>query len=63
MISRLGVNVSPIVIHLFVIFQIPNQMWIIMEEDLILIPLFDFKNHGLLDAPKAKPFANWHSFH
>jgi len=30
-----------------------------MEENLILVPLFDLKNLiGLLDAPNAKPFAN-----
>jgi hypothetical protein len=29
-----------------------------MEENFILIPLFDFRNVGLLDAPRAKPFVN-----
>ncbi len=48
-------NVNPIIIRLFVILQ----MWIIMEENLILVPLFDLKNLvGLLDAPNAKPFTN-----
>jgi hypothetical protein len=31
-----------------------------MENNLVLIPLFDFRYSSLLDAPKAKPFANWH---
>jgi hypothetical protein len=29
-----------------------------MEENLKLIPLFDLKNLGLLDALNAKPFGN-----
>jgi hypothetical protein len=54
---RPDVNVNPIISHLVVILQIPNQMWIIMEENLRLVLLCDPKNLGVLGAPRAKPFA------
>jgi hypothetical protein len=61
--TRLGANVSPIVSHLGLIFEIPSQMWITMEENLRLVLLCGFKKLCLLGARRAKPFANWHSFH
>jgi hypothetical protein len=45
---------------LAIIPQIPNQMWITIEENLRLIILCDLRNLGLL---RAKSFANWHFFH
>jgi hypothetical protein len=32
-ILRLGANMNPIVNHLTIILQIPNQMWITMGEN------------------------------
>jgi hypothetical protein len=33
-ILKLGANMSPIVNHLVIILQIPNQMWITMGKNL-----------------------------
>ncbi len=52
---RPSANVSPIISCLGVILQIPNQMWITMEENLRLVLLCDPRSLGLLGAPKAKP--------
>jgi hypothetical protein len=56
--TRLSANVSPIIHCLAIIFQMPNQMWINMDENLVLILLCDLRNLGLLGELKAKPFAN-----
>jgi len=56
--NKLGANVSPIINHMFVIFQIFSQMLITIEANLKLILLFNLRNLGLLDALKAKLFTN-----
>jgi hypothetical protein len=50
MTTRPSANVNPIISRLTT-----NQMWIIMEENLKLVLLFDLKNLGLLGSINVSP--------